>query len=171
MSPRINAKCLKCSELTVEEAISLHGKEGDVCWDISRCHKRRSHYRNRSDRNSKRQVAYQLSKSVLPEIELSVSQVAAVVLILYKKEFTKDAPVHAIAAELWVGTQKVAHMQPISCLGMRGDQVTGLMPKILRTFSEQFSEQYNQGKPFPRFATKVERNISRCPISTPFSQI
>jgi len=167
----IDHKCLRCAELSVENAIALHGQEGDGCWDISRCHRRRSHYRKRRDRNCKRQVAYKLSrlKNGTAEIKLPASQVASIVLVIYKDEFTKDAPIHAIGAELWIGTEEVAHMKPVSCLGMRGDQVTGLMPEILGSFSKGFSEQYNQGKSFSRFAAKIERHISRCPTPNPFS--
>lgn len=173
MARPIDRKCLRCAESSVEDAISLHGQEGDGCWNISQCHQRRSHYRNRRDRNSNRQVAYKISKSkaeTTEEIELSTAQIASIVLVIYKDEFTKDAPIHAIGAELWIGTEEVAHMKPTSCLGMRGDQVTALMPQILRAFSKDFSEQYNQGKSFNRFAAKIERHISQCPMPTPFSK-
>ncbi len=174
MARLIDRKCLTCAELSVENAITEHGQEGDGCWDISRCHKRRSHYRKRSDRNSKRQVAYKISKSnkagTTEEIELSASQIASIVLVIYKDEFTKESPIHAIGAELWIGTEEIAHMKPVSCLGMRGDQVTALMPQVLTSFSKDFSEQYNQGKSFSRFAAKIERHISQCPIPNPFSK-
>jgi len=42
-----------------------------------------------------------------------------------------DTRIHAIRAELWVGTQRQAEIEPILCLGMRGDQVTALFPQIL----------------------------------------
>lgn len=54
MVHRANKKCLKCSILDVEEAQRLHGSEGDGCWDDLKCHKRRAHYRHRSDCNFKR---------------------------------------------------------------------------------------------------------------------
>ncbi len=46
MARSLNRKCLECSKLSVEEARQLHGPQDNGCWDDSRCHKRRSHYRS-----------------------------------------------------------------------------------------------------------------------------
>jgi hypothetical protein len=153
MARSINRKCLDCAALSADEAQQLHGKAGDGCWDAERCKKRRSHYRNRSDRNAKR-----------------VAQ-RRVLLIIYSEHperFRDDTPIHAISAELWMGTQKQAEIEPIVCLGMRGDKVTALFPQILEAFTQQFAKTYNDGRPFYKFAAKIHRHIRDCPISTPF---
>ncbi|MEM1253488.1 MAG: hypothetical protein AAGI69_13720 [Cyanobacteria bacterium P01_H01_bin.21] len=58
MARRINSKCVACAQMSVAKARQLHGKTGDDCWDENRCHRRRSHYRNRQGLNEKRRSAH-----------------------------------------------------------------------------------------------------------------
>jgi len=176
MARSINRKCLDCAALSAEEAQQLHGEVGDGCWDAERCKKRRSHYRNRSDRNAKRVVQRRVQDSIssLARFSMDVPAIAAVVLIIYSEHperFRDDTPIHAISAELWVGTQKREEIEPIVCLGMRGDKVTALFPQILEAFTQQFSKDYNDSRPFYKFAAKVHRHIRDSPISSPFQQL
>ncbi|MGG6264334.1 hypothetical protein ACQ4M3_00350 [Leptolyngbya sp. AN03gr2] len=173
MARSINRKCLACAALTADEAQQLHGAEGDGCWDAERCKKRRSHYRHRSDRNAKRVVQRRVQDSIseVARFSINVPVIATVVLIIYSEQperFRDDTPIHAIAAELWTGTQKQAEIEPIVCLGMRGDKVTALFPQILEAFTQQFAKPYNDGRPFYKFAAKIHRHIRDCPIVSPF---
>ncbi|MBE9010246.1 hypothetical protein IQ250_08515 [Pseudanabaenaceae cyanobacterium LEGE 13415] len=173
MARSVNRKCLACAALTADEAQQLHGAEGDGCWDAERCKKRRSHYRHRSDRNAKRVVQRRVQDSTddLIHFSINVPTIATVVLIIYSEQpeqFRDDTPIHAISSELWVGTQKQAEIEPIVCLGMRGDKVTALFPQILEAFTQQFAKTYNEGRPFYKFAAKIHRHICDCPIVSPF---
>lgn len=100
---------------------------------------------------------------------------ASVILVIYSEQPHRfksgETPVHAIGAELWVGTTLKEQMIPESCYGKRGDEVALLLPLILEEFSKQFAQTYNQGKRFQRFAAKVHRHIQDCPVSTPFQQM
>lgn len=153
MARSVNRKCLECAMLSAEEAQRAHGGEGDRCWDAERCKKRRSHYRHRGDRNAKRTIQRRSQSPSDPLMRFSIEAptIATVVLILYSEQpdrFRDDAPIHAISAELWVGTQKQAEIEPILCLGMRGDKVTALFPQILEAFTQQFAKLHNEGRPF-----------------------
>lgn len=130
MARRVNKKCLKCAVLAVEEARQLHGVEGDGCWDDLKCHKRRSHYRNRSERNFKRVISRQLQqKADIPEtLKLTTESGAEntlTLLILYvdhpprRKE---KVLLHAMGAELWLGTEHQAKIEPVHCLALSQEQ-------------------------------------------------
>ncbi|MGG6270947.1 hypothetical protein ACQ4M3_42055 [Leptolyngbya sp. AN03gr2] len=173
MARSVNRKCLTCAALSADEAQQLHGAEGDGCWDAERCKKRRSHYRHRSDRNAKRVVQRRVQDSTdnLIRFSIDVPAIATVVLIIYSEQperFRDDTPIHAISSELWTGTQKQAEIEPIVCLGMRGDKVTALFPQILEAFTQHFAKTYNEGRPFYKFAAKIHRHIRDCPIVSPF---
>lgn len=143
MARSVNRKCLECAALSPEEAQRVHGEAGDGCWDAECCKKRRSHYRHRSDRNTKRVVQRRVqdSSDAVVQFSIDVPVIATVVLVIYSEQperFREDTPIHAIGAELWTGTQKQAEIEPITCLGMRGDKVTALFPQILEAFTSPF---------------------------------
>ena len=50
MARPANQKGLECAGLSPEVARTLHGVEGDGCWNDERAHNRRSYYRQRSVR-------------------------------------------------------------------------------------------------------------------------
>lgn len=60
----------------------------------------------------------------------------AAILVLYRQSST--APVHAVAAEVWEGNQKVAEVKPIHCMGMRADKVTDYIKQLLSSLNQQF---------------------------------
>lgn len=188
MARKVNKKCQHCASLTAEAAIELHGTTGDNCWnpdDIRQlgynCHRRRHHYRHREEDNRNRRrlrrqakmeqsldpTAAQAVNSSVPNTPIEIPApplpvVRAAVLVLYRNH--KDAPVHAVAAEIWQGTHKVGELQPIHCMGMRGDQVTAYLQQVLATLREH----YNVG----RFEDVVkELPVQQCPIEgCPFSK-
>lgn len=182
MARRINKKCQHCATLSVEEAIALHGPEGDNCWNPDNirqlgynCHRRRNHYRHRDDDNRTRRrmrrqvkqeqrvaaIAAENTESLptLEPVEFAAPPppaVYAAVLVLYRHH--KDAPVHAVAAEIWQGDRKVGEMKAVHCMGMRGDQVTAYLQQVLLSLREK----YGVG----RFEDVVkELPVERCPIA------
>lgn len=182
MARRVNQKCQYCATLTAEEAIALHGAAGDNCWnpdDIRQlgynCHRRRNHYRNREDDNRNRRRKRKLEKRGITGDALSAQAledtklatpitviaptpplIAAAVLVLYRNH--KDSPVHAVAAEIWQSDRKIGEMQPVHCMGMRGDQVTLYLQEMLLTLREQYG--------IIRFEDSVkEIPVNKCPIN------
>lgn len=168
MARPVNCKCIECARLPIEEARQR------PCWTDERqlCHKRRSHYLRRGDRNTSRRVQYRSSRLVQEDFALSTMPTASVILVIYSEQphhfKSEETPVHAIGAELWVGRELKEQMIPEFCYGKRGDEVALLLPLILEEFSKRFAGEYNQGKRFQRFAAKVHRHIQDCPVSNPF---
>jgi len=167
MSRRINQKCLKCSQLPIETAQQLHGEKGDRCWDDLRCHKRRSHYRHRGERNTKRAVARRQQADTTQPETIASPLIAAMpvnpILIIYsEKPYRRRKPItiHALAAELWVGTEKKASIEPFHCLGLTEEQTSHLIKQMLQTFSEH----YGDGKPLTQYADFIHRYPNQCPI-------
>ncbi|MDX2242505.1 MAG: hypothetical protein NW224_17600 [Leptolyngbyaceae cyanobacterium bins.302] len=182
MPRRVNKKCQHCALLAVEDAIAQHGAEGDNCWNPENiygwgydCHRRRSHYRHRADNNAirrRQRRAAGRQVHVLPisqsmplvdepadePVQLSaptIQPVLAAVLVLYRQG--KDTPVHAIAAEVWRGNQKVATVEAFHCMGMRGDKVTASIKELLSSLYEQFG--------ISKFEDVIkEVPVTQCPI-------
>lgn len=79
----------------------------------------------------------------------------AAVLVLYRNH--KDAPVHAVAAEIWQGDRQVLNIPPIHCLGMRGNQVTAYIQTVLEQLHHQFGVS--------RFEDVIKQlPVAQCPI-------
>lgn len=166
MSRPIAKKCKHCSALSAEEAQELHGPSGDNCWNPSICHRRRSHYRHRDDINRTRRRLRrhsaqidQGSTSQKPEYQEvnipTATEPRAAVLVLYRQ--TKYSPVHAVAAEVWQGKQKIGGVAPIHCMGMRGNQVTSQIHTMLTTIKDTFG--------INRFEDVIkEQPVEACPI-------
>jgi hypothetical protein len=68
----------------------------------------------------------------LPPLE----SLPAAILVLYRQSST--APVHAVAAEVWQGDQKVLEIKPVHCMGMRADKVTDYIKQLLASLTQQF---------------------------------
>jgi len=80
----------------------------------------------------------------------------AAVLVLYRQHC--DTPVHAVAAEVWQGNQKVAAIPPVHCMGMRADKVTTYIKDLLASLNQEFS--------VVRFEDVVkELPVHQCPIA------
>lgn len=166
MSRPIAKKCKHCSTLSTEDAKVLHGSDGDNCWNPTVCHRRRSHYRHRDDINRIRRRIRRNTEQSTPnrdlnhnsyeEICIPVDRASlAAVLVLYRQ--TKQSPVHAIAAEVWQGTQKIGGVAAVHCMGMRGNQVTNQIHTMLTTISNTFG--------ISRFEDVIkELPVESCPI-------
>ncbi|NJN85855.1 MAG: hypothetical protein HC881_05490 [Leptolyngbyaceae cyanobacterium SL_7_1] len=179
MARKVNKKCQHCATLSAEAAIALHGVDGDNCWnpdDVRQlgynCHRRRHHYRHREDDNRTRRRLRKLTKQAeggqgnAPHPAMPLTQEGAIVapppplmraavLVLYRNH--KDAPVHAVAAEIWQGDRQLIEMRPVHCMGMRGDQVTTYLHQILANLRENYGVS--------RFEDVVkEIPVHQCPI-------
>lgn len=162
MGRHVSKICLACTTLSVEEAIELHGENGDGCWNPNVCHRRRSHYRHRDDNNRTRRRAKRLlveanqEPGVILEVEPPVPKAAiAAVLVLYRQH--KNAPVHAAAAEVWQGSQLIAAVKPVHCMGMRGNQVSEYLQEILDLLTQQYG--------VTRFEDIIKQvAVQQCPI-------
>ncbi len=168
MARRVNKKCLKCSLLDAEEARQLHGAEGDGCWDDLKCHKRRSHYRHRGDRNFKRALSRQLQQKVdTPETlqlsaDLSESTYFPLLILYTDRPLRRKGKVllHALAAELWFGTDQRAKIEPVHCIALSQEQVGQLTQQILK----KFAEYCGTGEKFTVFSEIICRDMQHCPI-------
>jgi hypothetical protein len=161
MSRPDSEKCRLCSKLSTADAQDRHGEKGDGCWEDQRCHNRRSYYRHRGARNYNRkqkrrgeQVIAETGSMVI--LDIPVPAVPAAVIHWYRE--TKDAPLHAIGAELWMGNDRVAKIEPVHCLGLTELQVKTLLLRILDGFSQHV------GVKVERFRSSVELHPQNCPI-------
>ncbi|MBD1909860.1 MULTISPECIES: hypothetical protein [unclassified Leptolyngbya] len=177
MARHVNQKCQQCAALAVEEAIALHGPEGDNCWNPENrngwgydCHRRRSHYRHRDDDNRTRRRLRRAAKlnpggvAIAPigdpdtPLELLPPPTThyAAVLVLYRNR--KDSPVHAIAAEIWQGDTKIHTIKAVHCLGMRGNEVADYIEQLLTQLHERFKVSRFESEP-------KELPVADCPLT------
>lgn len=162
MGRHVSKICLRCATLPLEEAIELHGENGDGCWNPNVCHRRRSHYRHRDHNNRTRRRAKRLGveansePGVTLELEPPVPKATiAAVLVLYRQH--KNAPVHCVAAQVWQCNHLIAAVKPVHCMGMRGNQVSEYLQEILDLLTQQFGVM--------RFEDIIkEVSVQKCPI-------
>jgi len=173
MSRPDSEKCRLCAKLSVEAAQQKHGAMGDGCWNAKYCHNRRSYYRHRGVRNYQRQQQRQLAQSSQsgqsnqtasnpdqrqPVIVLNVPAPAVPAAVVYWYRETKDAPLHALSAELWMGNHRVAKIAPIHSLGLSEQQIRALLTHFLSEFSQHCRTKVE------RFRSAVELHPLNCPI-------
>jgi hypothetical protein len=95
-------------------------------------------------------------RNTIVTIDIPVPAIPAAVVHWYRE--TKDSPLHALGAELWLGNNRVAKIEPVHCLGLTELQVKTLLLRILDGFS-----QHSRLK-LERFRTAVELHPLNCPI-------
>jgi hypothetical protein len=163
MPKKVAHNCFQCSKLSHDEALIKS------CWDADRCPNRR-HYQRNKERISqqRRSIKTQAQRSDYAEqpattaiasgatIAIDPPIGTAASIIFYRER--QDAPVHAIAAEIWQGSRKVLNVKPMHCLGLSPSQVVGIMADILKACSTELNVELG------RFASKVELHPSLCPI-------
>ncbi|WP_261891992.1 hypothetical protein [Acaryochloris marina] len=152
MARAIAEKCRRCSKLPVDQA------KLKECWVGQRCHVRRSSYkhRDRYNRNKKRKYQLQTGK-LIPEVTVEAPIKPAAIRRMYRAR--RDAPLHAMSAELWIGQKRVAFVEPVHTLGWTNSDVTKYSRNILNRFSEHLD-----GKVLHQFDSQVEVDPSQCPI-------
>jgi hypothetical protein len=115
MPKKVAHNCFQCSKLSHDEA------QAKPCWDADRCPNRR-HYQRNKERISqqRRSIRTQAQRSDYTG-ESTITAIAssttiaidhpigtAASIIFYRER--QDAPVHAIAAEIWQGNRKVLNV-------------------------------------------------------------
>ena len=153
-------KCRLCAKLDSQAAQQRHGATGDGCWNPKVCHNRRSYYRHRGVRNHvrKQRRRGQAIEGNGGVVTLEVLAPAVPAAIVHWYRTTKDAPLHALGAELWMGNDRVAQVEPVHCLGLTELQVKTLLVRILDVFSQHC------GIKVERFRSAVELHPHNCPI-------
>jgi hypothetical protein len=163
MPKKVAHNCFQCSKLSHDEA------QAKSCWDADRCPNRR-HYQRNKERISQQRRSLRTQALVSDYTEQSTTTAiasgatiaidhpigTAASIIFYRER--QDAPVHAIAAEIWQGNRKVLNVKPMHCLGLSSSQVVGIMADILKACSIELEVELS------RFASKVELHPSLCPI-------
>lgn len=138
MAKLLPEKCRKCAMLSAEQAQALHGAEGDRCWNPAVCYSRRSYARNRDRINQTRSRKRKEGELEQISVEFEpLSQLMFAVLVVYRQAGA-DTPIHAIAAEIWQGQEKVAIVPPIHCVGMMASQVHQYVGKMLSVLEERY---------------------------------
>lgn len=161
MAKTLPDKCRKCATLSAHQAQALHGAEGDGCWNPAVCYSRRSYTRNRDRINQTR--SRKRNEGELEQIPVEfepLSQTVFGVLVVYRKAGA-DTPVHAIAAEIWQGQDKIAIVPPVHCAGLVPSQVHAYMGKLLSVLEQRYSIR--------KFASQIRLdpdlcNLRPCPL-------
>jgi hypothetical protein len=163
MPKPLSEKCRLCAKLTAAEAIAKHGPTGTNCWDGDKCHKRRTYYRNRDRYNTTKRTQYRGIEAAGVDntgqtavLAVAPPIVTAAVLHLYRERV--DDPLHAIGAELWLGQDKVAEIEPVHTMGLLPAQVKAFLKEVLAAFSRQVGSNITQ------FEVQTERSPQACPI-------
>ncbi|GAB4329071.1 MAG: hypothetical protein OHK0047_15740 [Leptolyngbyaceae cyanobacterium] len=112
-------------------------------WKIEQSQYRSWHHKSRKPRRANHPVRSAITdlaqEPALPIIEVDPplpESTPAAILVLYRQSPT--TPVHAVAAEVWAGNQKVAEVKPMHCMGMRADKVTEYIKQLLSSLTQQF---------------------------------
>ena len=131
MPKKVGHNCFQCSKLSTAEA------QTKPCWDAVRCPNRRHYQRNKARISQQRKQSHLVESSInVPRtIALDPPIGTAVSVIFYRER--QDAPVHALAAEVWQGTKKVLKVEPMHCMGLTPAQVVGVMTEILKACSSE----------------------------------
>jgi hypothetical protein len=152
MPKKVAHNCFQCSKLSHDEA------QTKSCWDADRCPNRR-HYQRNKERISQQRRSNRTEKTIASQprtIEIDHPIGTAASIIFYRER--QDVPVHAIAAEVWQGGDKVLAVKPMHCLGLSPAQVVEMMKEILSACSTELEVD------LVKFTSKVELHPNLCPI-------
>jgi hypothetical protein len=148
MPKKTGHNCALCAKLSTEEA------RLKSCWDDTRCHNRRHYQRNKGRINASKKLSRLKENqtiAIAPPLGTGVS------IIFYRER--QDAPLHAIAAEVWQADTKVLSVQPMHCFGLSPGMVVTLMEQILSSCSQEMNLELKQ------FSHRIELHPSLCPIA------
>ncbi|WP_088888778.1 hypothetical protein [Leptolyngbya ohadii] len=156
MAKGLPEKCRKCAMLSAEQAQVLHGKEGDNCWNPGVCYSRRSYVRHRDRINQTRSRKRKEGRLEQISVEFEpLSQLVYGVLVVYRKAGA-DTPVHAIAAEIWQGQEKIAIVPAVHCGGLVPSQVHTYVGKMLSVLEKRYGIR--------KFASQTRLDPDLCPL-------
>jgi hypothetical protein len=168
MSKAASERCRLCAKLEISSVMLKHGPEGTGCWEGEPCHKRRTYYRNRDRYNAKKRQQYRQQTGKEPvTLRIALPETTWAEVYLYRAR--KDAPLHAIGAELrqsrWDESEQrmeervIAQIEPIHTKGLKPAEVTGFMQDVLQGFSGQL-----EGVTLDKFEVQKELSPDLCPI-------
>jgi hypothetical protein len=160
MGRSLNEKCWACSLLTAAEARKLHDETlgGDGCWQDGVCHSRRSYYRKGRSRGVRRSLQVE-------EIAVPIPEMPFVVLHTYvdkPRRANDEVVIHAVCAELWMGSQPVAMTQPQHTFGLPPRSVKEYARQLLEALYQRYGNGRRSG--FERFAREEQHSVSQCPV-------
>lgn len=105
-----------------------------------------------------RQQPQHLESDATPILEVAppAAPIApAAILVLYRQH--TNAPVHAVAAEVWQGNQQIAAVPAVHCMGLKGDRVSAYIKDMLASLAQRFG--------VTRFEDVIkEVPVAHCPI-------
>lgn len=157
MARPINQKCRDCSLEEIAEA------KLKSCWRDATCHSKRSHYRDRRSRNSKRRGSGETP--VVPQkiqtIKVEMPQILAAELFLYE---SPNSAVHALEAVLWSGGTPLMRIAPEHCLGITQGALKSLSEQILSTFSERSGAEIGQWRAIQKIKVEGKCPVPNCPL-------
>jgi hypothetical protein len=152
----IPLKCKKCAMLSAAQAQALHGADGDGCWNPKVCYSRRSYARHRDRKNQQRNRHRQETVIELLPIDLAAfADIQYAVLVVYR-EAGAESIVHAVAAQVWQGQERIAIVQPIHCIGMVPSQIHLYVKKLLVLLENKYGVR--------KFAACERLDPYLCPI-------
>lgn len=126
-------------------------------WKLEQSQYRRWDDKSRKQRNVRKlNLSVTNSTSEIIEVEQPLPPMTpAAILVLYRQ--SSNTPVHAVAAEVWKGSQKIAEVKPVHCMGMRADKVADYIKQLLTSLNQQFA--------VTKFEDVVkEVSVQHCPI-------
>jgi hypothetical protein len=142
--------------LSAAQAQELHGAAGDGCWNPAVCYSRRSYARNRDRINQTRSRKRKENELEQIPVEFEpLNQLVFGVLVVYRSAGA-DTPVHAIAAEIWQGQERVAIVPAIHCAGFVPSQVHQYVGKMLSVLAERYG--------IKKFASQTRLDPAMCPL-------
>jgi hypothetical protein len=144
----------------------VHGSHGDACWKDNTCDRKRSHYRHRKQNNAKQRGQYRALKTANQEVETTETlfipvQAPLVALLYLYKEKPKDAHLHALSVSVWQGSEKLAEVEPIHCMGMTNTHVNHYLKEVLKVLGDRFG--ITEFEP-PIRMEPSECEIAECPL-------
>ena len=167
MGRPINKRCLECSKLSQKDAIAKHGLgSATACWNPKTCPRKRSHYRNRKGNNQRQKAQYRDKNPKSTPVEttetLSIPvQAPPVALIYLYREKRQDAHLHALAGSVWQGSEKLAEIEAVHCMGMTNTQVNRYLREVLKVLCDRFG--ITEFEP-PIRMEPTECEIPACPL-------
>lgn len=88
-------------------------------------------------------------------------QVPPVALLYLYKEKPKDAHLHALAISVWQGSEKLAEIEAVHCMGMTNTGINVYLKKVLRKLNKKYG--ITEFEP-PIRLEPSECAIAECPL-------
>lgn len=152
-------KCRKCAMLLAKQAQTLHGAEGDGCWEPPVCYSRRAYAKNRDRINQTRSRKRQEGELEQLPVEFApLHQTVFGVLVVYRP-VGADTPVHAIGAKIWQGHLKLFGQGSPQVISRDADRFMNIAQGIL---SDSLTLGSAEDNPDRGFIVLTPQQIAHC---------